>query len=345
MLAHGSDRVRVVGEKIILLSPIPKGWKPRVPRTNLHSEHPGTAVLWEEKYFEVVSAEVAQGGVRYVLMPWPDEHVFRVFDHYDAETEARRIEDYNSALKQQKGSVATRFLSVFLGHLPAPIQNRLANEYGVAADRMTLISIIPSIVLLGACVWIYVDARMKMAGSPVPDWLWIIALIMIADSGVRFMVVMLQSRAQGSILGTLVYFILWKIAPARFPSPVLERGRGVFMLDPDEELALRDSIELRAPLFTFLRPAEQLRLKERFGFDYRRHANGPAIIILVFALLGAITAYVEFAKSGTITALLSLILAGGLSIEQIVRLIALRQRPAGSVLGLLVRPFVRDFLA
>ncbi len=346
MLTHGSDRVRVVGEKVILFSPISKGWTARVPRTNIRSEHPGTAVLWDERYFEVVSAEVMKGGgIRYVLLPWPDEQVFRVFDHYDAESEARRVDDYNTALRQQKQSVATKLFSVFLGHLPAPVQNRLANDYGFAADKMTLISLVPSVLLLGICVWFYVDARMKQVPSPIPLWLWGFTMFMVADSGIRFMVVMLQSRPQGSLPGTLLYFLLWTIAPTRFPSPTVERGRAIFTLEPDEEVALQDALRLRAPLFTFLTPREQQLLAERYGYDYRQHANGPAIVILICALLGAISAYSEVTNDGGISALLSLIIAGGLTIEQAVRLHALRSRPAGSVLGVLVRPFVRGFLA
>jgi len=345
MLAHGSDRVRVSGERIVLYSPAPKGWVARVPATNVHSAHPGTAVLWEEQYFEVLTAEVAAGGgVRYVLVPWQDENVIRAFDQYDAESETRRIADYNHALAQQKRSAIVPLFGMVLGHLPAPVQNRIANDYGVAAHRMTLISTVPSVVLLGLCVWFYVDARMELRASPVPLWLWLIALVMFADSVVRYMVVMLQSRAQGSLPGTFLYFLLWSLAPKRFASPVEERGRGVFMLAPDEDVVLRDALEMRAPLFTLLTPAEQLRLGERYGFEYRRHAIGPAVVILVCSLLGAVSSWVKVADSGSVSALLSLILAGGLTIEQVVRLRALKRGPAGSVLGAVVRPFVREYL-
>ena len=345
MLTHGSDRVRVVGEKVFLYSPISKGWKARVPRKNLHSEYPGTAVLWDEQYFEVVSAEVAQGGgVRYVLAPWRDDHVIRVFDQYDAESEARRIADYNAAITQRRRSPLVSLFSIVLGHLPAPVQNRLGNEYGVAPQRMTLVSLVPSVVFLGVCVWLYVGARMNLAASPVAVWVWLVALMMIADSAVRFLIVMLQSRAQGSLPGTIIYSILYLIIPERLPSPTVERGRGIFMLEPDEEIALRDALRMREPLFTFLTPAEQQHLAERFGFEYRRHAFFPAIVILVCALLGAISSYVKVADSGSVSALISLIVAGGLAIEQVARLYTLQRRPAGSVLAVLVRPFVRQFL-
>jgi len=345
MLPYGSDRVRVTGDKIILFSRISKGWHPRVPRTNTRAEHPGTAVMWEEQYFEVLNADVMPGGgIRYVLAAWQDEHTFRVVETYDAETEALRIADYHTARRQRRFSKTAQLLGVIFGHLPAPIQNRIANEYGVTAHRMTLISIIPSMVLLGICVWYYADARLKQTASIIPEWLWALALLMLVDSAARFLVVMLQSRPQGSLPGTVLYFALWKIAPKRFPSPVEERGRGVFMLTPEEDIALRDKMHMRGPLLSLLTPAEQRSIAERFDYQYKQHAFAPAIIILIGAGVGAISSYVKVADSGGFSALVSLVVAGGLTIEQIVRLFALQRGPAGSVLAPLVRPFVRDYL-
>src|SRR6476661_946486 len=96
MQAYGSDRVRADdGERVVLLSRIPKAWTPRAPKTLTTAEFPGTAVLWEERYFEVVSAEpLPQGGVRYVLEPWQEMHAMRTVDHYDDAHEAARMEDY-----------------------------------------------------------------------------------------------------------------------------------------------------------------------------------------------------------------------------------------------------------
>ena len=345
MQTFGSDRVRVAGEKVFLYSPISKGWTARVAKRGTHAEHPGTAVLWDEQYYEVVSAELAQGGgVRYVLLPWRDDHTIRVFDQYDAESEQRRIDDYRVAMTHRRRSPLVSLLGIVLGHLPAPVQNRLANEYGVAAPRMTLVSIIPSIVLLGICVWLYVDARMRFVGSPVPMWVWLLAITMLVDSAARFLVVMLQNRAQGSILGTIVYLILWSLAPQRFPSPTVERGRAIFMLTPDEATAQHDAIRMREPFFTLLTPVEQQRLAERFGFEYRRHATAPAVIVLICALMGVVSSWVKVSDTGNLAAWLSLLLAGWLTIEQIVRLYTFRRRPAGSILAVLVRPFMRDFL-
>src|SRR5213075_2326954 len=103
MQAFGSDRVRQGdGEQIVLSSRLSKGWTPRVEKTLTSAEFPGTAILWEECYFEVVSVEDLQhGGVRYVLEPWRDHDAMRVTDRYDAESEAGRVEEHRRSLKQE----------------------------------------------------------------------------------------------------------------------------------------------------------------------------------------------------------------------------------------------------
>ncbi|MEO8036046.1 MAG: hypothetical protein ABI837_16545, partial [Acidobacteriota bacterium] len=92
MQAFGADRVRAGnGEQRILFARRSKGWLPRVPKTLTTAEYPGSAILWDERFFEVVTADPAPaGGVRYVLEPWPENHIIRVSEPYDAASEERR---------------------------------------------------------------------------------------------------------------------------------------------------------------------------------------------------------------------------------------------------------------
>src|SRR5215210_5779539 len=101
MQSFGSDRVRAgEGAQRILMSRIPKqGWTPRTPKTLTHSEFPGTAVLWGDEYFEVVDADaLPQGGVRYILEPWLEQHTIRTADRYDQESEAARVAAHRATL-------------------------------------------------------------------------------------------------------------------------------------------------------------------------------------------------------------------------------------------------------
>src|SRR5438128_7375134 len=168
MQAFGSDRVRKGdGEQITLLSRIPKGWTPRVDKTMTSAEFPGTAVFWEEEYFEVVIADaLPQGGVRYVLEPWREHHIMRFVDRYDAETEASRIDENRKQIQREKSRVAANLLGLLTGHLPAVVQNELGREIGVLPPRLTFISILGTLLVIGLLI-LYCVSRI-MAQEPLP---------------------------------------------------------------------------------------------------------------------------------------------------------------------------------
>jgi hypothetical protein len=348
MLAYGGDRVRQAGGKIILHSAISKGWTPRRAKSHTHAEFPGTAVLWDDGYFEVIeTAPLPQGGVRYVLVPWREEHTIRVFDHYDEATEARRLEDYRTAKAQQKKSAAARFAGVLFGHFPRHVQEYLENELGVSPARMTLASCLPSLVLLGVCAWVYVDATLREQPSPVPFWLWLVVFVLVFESGIRFNVAMSQNRGMASLFGAIGYVFFWMIPPVarKWPSPfAVARGQALFTLPPPDDVALRDKLQTRSAFMTLLLPREQTRLAERYGWDYRKDAVVMAWIILVSAAAGAVSSAMKAMSGGSLSAFVSMFAAGALAVEQIQRLLAFKRGPAGSVLGILVRPFVRDLL-
>jgi hypothetical protein len=347
MLTHGRDRARRVGEKVILQSAISKGWTPRTPKSLTHSEFPGTAVMWGEEYFEVIEATALQsGGVRYVLGQWSESHTIRTLEHYDAESETLRVADHERARRQRRTSVLSRLSGMFLGYLPAQVQIHLENELGVRASRMTLLSCIPALVLLGICVMAHVDASIRQELSPVPGVLWPIVVLLMFESGIRFYVAMSQGRPMGSLLGIIGYAIYRRLSSKRDQLPPVIGGRGdsVAYTAPTDEVALQGSFEVKQPLLTLLTPAEQAGLAERFGFDYRKHASGVAWVILVCAALGAFTSFIEVDQHGSFTSLLSMLIAGGVVVEQVLRLRAFRRGPAGSIFGVVVRPFVRNLL-
>lgn len=346
MRAHGSDRVRVSGERVILHARYAKGWRPRTEKTLTSAEFPGTAVYWDERYFEVVRADLLPaGGVRYVLAEWRDEHAIRVFEAYDEASEACLAEDYARAARQRKHSVGARAAAMFVGHLPAHVQMHLANELGLFPHRLTLWSILPVVVAMGAFVYISVDTYMRSVPNPIPDGLLLLVAFMFGESAFRFLVAMTQQRAMGSLLGTLVYLFVWLLHPRRqrLVSPFASaKGEGLMSLPPPPEVEQRDAIEMRAPLLTLLTPAEQVLLAERFGFDYRKHAYGIAWTFLGCAALGVVSMLPRVSES--FSALVSFLCAGAIVLEQAMRLLAFRRGPAGSIFGFLVRPFARDLL-
>lgn len=322
---------------MILHSAIAKGWTPRTPKTLTSAEYPGTAVLWDEQYFEVIEATaLPAGGVRYVLTQWREDQTIRTFESYDAQSEGLRIADHERARRQRRAGVLTSLSGVFLGFLPGPVQMHLENELGVRATRMTLLSCVLPLVALGFCVYAQVDARMRHAVSPIPGLLLLIVGLLAFESAIRFFVVMSQGRPMGSLLGAIAYAIYRPLSGKRDQLPSASGGRGysVAFAPPAEDVAIRDALTLKEPLLTLLTPAEQKRIAERVGYDYRRTAFGVAWVILVAAALGAFTS----------STLLGVLVAAAVAVEQAVRLMKLRREPTGSVLGVIVRPFVRDLL-
>src|SRR2546428_2438440 len=111
------------GDRMTLPCRVSRGWTARVKKTSTSVKFPGTAVLWEERYFEVVVAEaLPAGGVRYVLEPWRDHHAMRVTDRYDEESEAQRTNELRKQEQREKHRKSANALALLTGHLPAVVQ-------------------------------------------------------------------------------------------------------------------------------------------------------------------------------------------------------------------------------
>jgi hypothetical protein len=342
MDAYGSDRVRVGDDgTIVLSSRLPKpGWVARVEKTLTSARFPGTAVCWDDVYYEVVAAEgLAGGGARYTLAPWEDQHAMRVVDRYDAASEAQRVEEARQAVARERGRRGANVFGIFTGHLPAAVQSELGRELGILPAKLTMLSAIPCYLFIISVVLLFVQREMESA--PMSLALGLSAGYLMLETNIRFFVAYTQSRPMGSAIGLFLYLIYYALAPnrARLVSPFhVERGHATPIGEAPEDVALRDAFILREPLVTLLSPEEQGRAAERFGYQYRRQSVIVAAVILVFSLLGLAS---SFAKG----ALLSGLLALALAVEQIIRLAAFARGPAPSILGWLVRPLVRRLLA
>jgi len=338
MQAYGTDRVRPGGgDQVILSSRLDKGWTARVPKTLTTAEFPGTAVLWEERYFEVAMIEVLpQGGWRYTLEPWRDHLAMRVTDRYDSEAEAARVEESRKKLQREKVRKSANALGLFTGHLPALVQEELGRELGILPGRLTLISILGEYgIIAGLVLW---GVTLMMRQEPTPFGIFIAAGIIGVENTVRFLVNWTQSRPIGSVIGWILYAIYHAIS-GRGPSPfATEKGWAVKITEPPAEIAARDAITMREPFLTLLTPAEQARIAARYDYDYRRESTLVAATILIVAVIGVVSSLM-------MGAVLSLIGAAALGTEQVVRIAAFRRGPAGSVLRFVVRPFVRKLIA
>jgi hypothetical protein len=272
--------------------------------------------------------------VRYMLLPWRDDHTIRTIETYDEASEAALMADHARVHKQRRSRVGAILSGLFLGYLPAPVQMHLENELGVRATRMTLLSCLLSLVMFGICVLLSVDAYSRRVESAVPLLVWLIVAPLMLEAAIRFFVVMSQGRPMGSLFGAIAYGV-YQLTQSKNTQPAIRtRGDSVAFVEPTADVALRDSFNVKEPLLTLLTPVEQKLLAERFAFDYRRTGFNVAWVILIAAGVGAITS----------EAVLSMLIAAAVVAEQAVRLYRMRREPAGSIFAIIVRPLARNLL-
>ncbi len=346
MQGYGSDRVRHVGGQWIISCRHAKGWVARVERTYTNPEHPGTAILWEDQYFEVVSAESVPGGVRYVLAPWRESHAMRLTDRYDEASENWREGEHRAALMREKSRKTANLVGILTGHLPAPVQEKLASELGILPTRLTFLSLVVPLLYE---IWYVNDSvrRMMINERGLPIVFTLFAMYLFAECGLRLLIVWTQMRPIGSAAGFILYLIFYSLSPnrRRLVSPfAAPKGDAVRISAPPDDVAVRDAVALREPFLTLLTPSEQKRLAQKFGFDHKAQGYKVAIILLVFSSAGVFTSLSTLSKGASIGALTSLIAAAFVAGEQIFRLSLMGRGPAGSVFAPLVRPFARKLL-
>jgi hypothetical protein len=351
MRAYGSDRFRIRedGAAILTCRTAKQGWQARIEKTLTTPQHPGTAILWEEEYWEVVDIEVLQSGVRYTLTSWPDSSAMRFVDSYDEVREVERAAERRRAIVREKGRRAAVALGFLTGHLPANVQMHLAENIGINPVRLTMISAIPPFVAFAACfVTIVGNVLPSLERRYVPPPVVVALLAYLAvDSLIRFLFAMARGRPMGSIFGVIGYAIYYGLARDRskLARPFApERGSSVRTTDLTADMKLQSNLAFVEPLFSFLDPADQNRLAEKYGLNYRQTATTMATIVMVFSLLGAVTS-VGSAMQLHLSGFVSLVAAGWLFVEQIVRLTKFQRGPAGSVLGFVLRPFLMRYLA
>jgi len=341
MRPFGSDRVRVRDDgAIVLACRMPKeGWEARVAKTLTRSEHPGTAILWENAYYEVIDITTLANSIEYTLAPWSEQHTMRVSMAYDDASEARRAADRRDIERRVKGRRTATIFGFLTGHLPAAVQDQLAHETGTNAPLLTMFSAIPELAVAGLYMRMFLTFRTGEGPMP-PLWFMLLAAYLALDGAIRGGSAFLSGRPLGSIFGIIGYAIYWMMTPKRTQriAPLAApRGEGTFRVEVSADVQLIDSFAMREPFFTLLPANEQARLAERFDYDYRRHASSIAIGILIIALIGVVSSLHS-------RAFISLIVAGYLAAEQLFRLTQLSARPVGSVIGFAIRPMAKKFL-
>jgi hypothetical protein len=176
---------------------------------------PGTAVVWGEEMFEVMSRATDGSVVRWTLEPWPNGSVARRVFALDEPTLAGLATTvHEHAVRVRRGLFLTLLLP-FAGFAPTRLQLRWESEYGMRATLATVLGAWPEL-LLGVTGALQL---MTLAGGGwwLPGPLHVIAYlapILVIDGWLRVYAVVAQGKPLGSVFGLwLLLFVPAEAAP------------------------------------------------------------------------------------------------------------------------------------
>jgi len=338
--AFGADRVEDLdGETVVLVCPLPKTWQARTGRSTVRSGHPGTAVAWAERIYEVLSAEPRPGGgARYRLAPWEDGQTIRRFERYDEDGERGRA----AARADSAASIRKRRLSILfaplVGLLPGSVQKAMEREFDAPALGMTVASAFPLFVVGFLGMFGHI---LGMAGGSLdwPSWLappLPVALYLFGESALRLASAVAGREPMGSF-PVVVAHAAWKEARGEAAPRATIPGEPT---GAERDQARRDRFVVLEPMLSLLPASSQRELEARYGFDPRRWGRITAGVLLAVGASNALVSLaVVAAGRGDFWDATGLVVGGLLAGEQIRRLRRIaRDEPAGSVLGALIRP-------
>src|SRR5262245_56167599 len=137
----------------------------------MRAEHPGTAVEWDGRVWEVRDAiPAADGSIRYRFAPWEDRHAIRRMERYDAVSEEIREIEHRDRRRDDEKRRLTILLAPLAGLLPRDVQKRMERDFGAPAITMTISSAAPLFVV-GFLGLVGVLVGMVGATLPLPGWL------------------------------------------------------------------------------------------------------------------------------------------------------------------------------
>jgi len=316
-----------------------------VAGSQTRSEHPGTAVEWAGEVYEVLAVEPLAGtAVCYRLAPWQHGHAIRRIEHYDEANEAARDVARVELHSDRNTRILAMLFSPVLGHLPGAVQAKMERDYGASARTMTFVSALPLFVL-GALTTLAAQV-LRFGGPPiVTEWMVDHSLLftyLAVESALRIYSAWIAAEPMGSLFGFLAYGAWTSLRRRPAPPPAAVAPTAA----PAAERALADRYTVLEPVLGLLAPADQEALEMRFGFDPLRWGRTTSLVIFFVAGANVLISVAAF-RSGTDVFLdfAALVVGGFFVVEQVTRRRRLAEgKPAGSILGAIVRPFARPLL-
>jgi hypothetical protein len=347
--AYGSDRLRVSDDgRLFLSSRVQKAWRERSVRAASAIPHPGTAVLWDDLFYEVIAMiPLPSGGFQYELALFPDDLMMRETVAYDESSELANGVLRRSMVHRERSRRILNALAPITGHAPPNVQEWMHQELGTFPSGLTAISAIPPIALGLLSIRWMLNEKVDGIPLPFPKLLVIFLVILGIESAYRLFSAVFQGRPAGSVPGFVVYAIVHALFLRHTAIPsvfAVRHGDSVRHSAPPPDVALQDALAVREPFLTLLAVSDQQKLTDRYGFSPARYGRKTAVVILGGSAIGTLTSVGGLFAGHGLTSLLSLILSAWLAIEQVVRWPALATTGASSVLRFVVRPLAGKLL-
>jgi len=197
-LGFGVRATPSVGDEVIVTSQrFDLGWQ--IPQ----GQTPGSAILWRERSYEVVSREPTGSGSRWTLRLWPETVTMRVVLSLDAGMVKRQAEADAAERSGGHNRTWARLLLPFAVMAPAALQRQWRNDWAFPAETATWMSAITEVVV-GMLGTVQLILLAWGGGWFLPGWLrWLTAVgfIFLVSGFIRLTLVAGHGEPVGSILG------------------------------------------------------------------------------------------------------------------------------------------------
>lgn len=138
--------------QLLIESPFEKaGWNTRTS-SPLGTTFPGTAIRFEDRYYEVLLVQSDGPSFRYYLNPWEEKFPIRLQFAYTPQQCLRELKARERKKKWERWRAFALVLSPLTGLLPAREQTLIQNEMGISATRMTSLSALLTLIPGGASI-------------------------------------------------------------------------------------------------------------------------------------------------------------------------------------------------
>jgi len=194
-LGNGVYATPGLDDELIVISPrLDFGWRVATGQV------PGTAVVWGERWYEVVGRTEVGRGARWTLRRWDEAAAMRGVSRLECESVQEIADRAAAAARSVRTRKSTVLLLPALGLAPARLQKKWADDWGLNSELATQISAICEI-LFGAVGIIQVAASAFDGEAFMPAWLAYLGVVLFAAGCVRLALVAADGEPVGSVLG------------------------------------------------------------------------------------------------------------------------------------------------